>query len=111
MSVPIAPRPRGEGPDGLRTGATGLNPTQLHPGPGEPAMPTGGEIIGQGGLWLAVGDCSPLFCVGGAGATGGGARLLLVVRNKGTRKDGSPLPLPPPHSISPTPLLFSSFLF
>lgn len=48
-----SPPPRGEGRIGLRTVATSLKLTQLHPGPGEPAVPAGNNITEQGvSSWL-----------------------------------------------------------
>lgn len=94
--------PRGEGPAGLRTGATSLKLTQLHPGPGEPAVPAGNDITEHGGQQLGVGDCSPLFCLDGVGAVG---EASFGSKEEGDKKDGSPLSHHP-HFIGQT-LFFS----
>ena len=39
--------PRGEGPVGLRAGASGLKPTQLQPGPGKLVMLAGVRSLGR----------------------------------------------------------------
>ena len=48
VSVLITTPARREGPVGLRTEATSLKLTQLHPGPGKPAVPAGNDITEQG---------------------------------------------------------------